>query len=744
MATTAQHPAPVHYRVEMADLHAHLFGITLTIARPASTQELVLPVWIPGSYLVREFSKNLQGLQARQGKRRVPVRQLDKHRWQVDAKADQPLTVQYQVYAFDNSVRTAWLDSQRGFFNSTSLCLQVAGQQDQPHTLELVATDSIAHWAVETGATTKKVDKNGFGTYLAPNYDTLVDCPFELGTFWSGNFTAAGIPHRFVVAGASPSFDGAKLLADTRAICEAEMAFWHGNAECYKTDSTPRTSSKRKQPIPFTNYVFMLNAVGDGYGGLEHANSTALIGERKDLPRLARTSLAPTTHKQPEGYTTLLGLISHEYFHSWNVKRLRPQELAQYDYTRENYTALLWFFEGFTSYYDDLLLRRAQLIDDTTYLKLLNKTINQVAQTPGRKLQSVAQASFDAWVKYYRQDENTPNATVSYYTKGSLVALCLDLTLRAHGSTSLDAVMRGLWQRCKAGPMTESDFSQVLQSMGGRSFATEIRHWVHGTQELPLKDLLQSWGVTVLEDRRKWHSDWGCVLADSGGVQIKAGTARRRCRAGRLRGWRRMAGPGAGACSAWTIWHCMPAPRARWWRWSRATGACCACHCACRRARPAGGSPCATPGSSHTGWTRQTEPSARRQRTRPRTLRSAGRQHRPPDLRTLAAEHRHHLAVLVRDTHVVDAMAALQRLLLADAGEQVAQLRRAKELDAAAGRHGGLVVAVAGEREGRVGQCEDEATMADAVAVEQLGAHGQAHGGAAGRAFEQFHLHETA
>ena len=173
MGTTAPSKAPVHYRVDIADLHAHLFGITLTIARPATSQELVLPVWIPGSYLVREFSKNLQGLQARQ----------DKHRWEVDAKADQPLTVQYQVYAFDNSVRTAWLDSQRGFFNGTSLCLQVAGQQDQPHALELVASHSIAHWAVATGATAKKVDKNGFGTYLAPHYDALVDCPFELGAF---------------------------------------------------------------------------------------------------------------------------------------------------------------------------------------------------------------------------------------------------------------------------------------------------------------------------------------------------------------------------------------------------------------------------------------------------------------------------------------------------------------------------------------------------------------------------------
>jgi predicted metalloprotease with PDZ domain len=193
----------------------------------------------------------------------------------------------------------------------------------------------------------------------------------------------------------------------------------------------------------------MLNVVDDGYGGLEHRNSTALIAARRDLPRLGEQRLS-------DGYVTLLGLVSHEYFHTWNVKQLRPAEFARYDYTRENYTQLLWFFEGFTSYYDDLLLRRAGLIDEATYVRLVNKTINQVLQTPGREVQPVANASFDAWVKYYRQDENTPNATVSYYTKGALVALCFDLTLRAEGKGSLDDVMRACGLRCSGGPISRS------------------------------------------------------------------------------------------------------------------------------------------------------------------------------------------------------------------------------------------------------------------------------------------------
>jgi predicted metalloprotease with PDZ domain len=361
------------------------------------------------------------------------------------------------------------------------------------------------------------VDKDGFGSYLAADYDALADCPVEMGTFWSGSFSACGVPHRLVVAGALPSFDSARLLRDTQKICETQLQFWHANGDA--------TATQLADKAPFAHYVFFLNAVDDSYGGLEHRNSTALIAARRDLPRLndAKTS---------EGYTTLLGLISHEYFHTWNVKRLRPAEFARYDYAQENYTELLWFFEGFTSYYDDLLLRRAGLIDDLVYFKLLSKTANQVLQTPGRALQSVAQASLDAWVKYYRQDENTPNATVSYYTKGALVALCLDLSLRAQGRTTLDAVMRGLWQRCDGGPMTEADLLAVLQNLSGRNWAKEIKAWVHSTRELPIKNLLQGQGLQVHEDPAPMAQRLGLRVADASGtvtvkVVLRGGAAER-------------------------------------------------------------------------------------------------------------------------------------------------------------------------------------------------------------------------
>jgi predicted metalloprotease with PDZ domain len=509
----------MHYRIEAADLHAHLYGVTLTIEHPAANQRVSLPVWIAGSYMVREFAKQITGISARQGKRNVPVHQLDKATWALDCEAGKPLTLRYQVHAHDDSVRTAWLTTQRGFFNGTSLCLQVAGQADVPHKLELVADSFNAggtapKWQVATGLTPVKTDRQGFGTYVASNYDELVDCPVEMGTFWSGSFKACDIEHRFVVAGATPAFDGERLLRDSQKICETAIAFWHG---------------KKHSATPHKNYVFMLNAVADGYGGLEHRNSTALICDRADLPRHNSNDGSAKDAKQSDGYTTLLGLISHEYFHTWNVKRLRPAEFARYDYTQENYTELLWFFEGFTSYYDDLLLRRAGLIDDAQYLKLLNKTINQVLQTPGREVHSVAQSSFEAWTKYYRQDANSPNLTVSYYTKGALVALCLDLTLRQHGvknnSVSLDDVMRALWVRCCTGkhdgPMLEADVLAVLKELTGRSWAAEFKAWVHGTRDLPLEKLLANHGVSVQHDPAQLAQRLGLRVTEDHSVQIK-------------------------------------------------------------------------------------------------------------------------------------------------------------------------------------------------------------------------------
>ena len=515
-ALPSNFPGP-HYRVELDELHAHLYTLTLHISQPARQQRVSLPVWIPGSYLVREFAQHLHGLHADCDGCDgcvVPLRQLNKNTWEAATPAGaQLLRLRYQVYAYDASVRSAWLDAERGFFNPTSLCLRVHGQEALTHTLELWGSAATQGWQVATALAPVTPDAahadapHSLGRWQAADYDQLADSPFELGRFWSAAFSVRGVGHRLVVSGAGPGFDGARLLRDTQAICQAAIGFWHGTQEA----------------PPFGHYLFMLNARHEGYGGLEHRHSTALICRRADLPQLP---LGGTHTQAPalgasDGYTSLLGLIGHEYFHAWHVKRLRPAEYTRYDYDREQHTELLWLFEGFTSYFDDLLLLRAGLIDEACYLQLLAKTLNQVLHGPGRLVHSLAQSSFEAWTKYYRVNENSPNATVSYYAKGSLVALALDLQLRAEGRCSLDAVLRALYQRCQGGPMHEADLLAVLEQCSGRSYAPEIAAWVHGCADLPLPDLLRTQGIDWLTEPAPLAQRLGLRVSETEGLLIK-------------------------------------------------------------------------------------------------------------------------------------------------------------------------------------------------------------------------------
>ncbi|MDE2077988.1 MAG: M61 family metallopeptidase [Burkholderiales bacterium] len=503
----------IHYRIEVADTHSHRFLVKLKIERPAPVQRVSLPVWIPGSYLVREFARHLSPIQATQSGKPCRVTAVDKSSWDVECTGQAALTLWYEVYAFDTSVRAAFLDAHRGFFNGTSVFLKVGGRDHESHQVQIAGLPR--YWQVATALRPVKVNAAGVGKYEASDYDELVDHPVELGTFWRGDFVSRGVRHEFVVAGTGPDFDGDRLLADTQKIVEAQILFWHGKRKC-----------------PFSHYVFMLNAVDDGYGGLEHRQSTALICGRRDLPKQGAVA-------KSEAYTTLLGLISHEYFHTWNVKRLKPAEFAPYDYMQENHTRLLWFFEGFTSYYDDQFLLRTGLIDPSQYLKLLGKTINQVWATPGRHDYSVAQASFDAWTRYYRPDENTANATVSYYTKGSLVALALDLSLRRlppvqDQQPTLDGVMLRLWHLSR--PIRHEDIAQALadearqlppadlpyQSKSvAQAWAQVLDAWTESTADLPIQRLLQAVGVTWNTKPAPLPQRLGVRLSESAGI-IKA------------------------------------------------------------------------------------------------------------------------------------------------------------------------------------------------------------------------------
>ncbi|MFY2568348.1 M61 family metallopeptidase [Achromobacter ruhlandii] len=483
---------PILYRLAPHDPAGHRYRITLTIQAPSPDgQRLSLPAWIPGSYLIRDFSRQIESLTAHCGNRRVAVDKIDNHTWQA-APCDGPLRVEYTVYAWDLSVRGAHLDETHGFFNGTSVFLRVHGQDHPPCLVDLAPPRGIEGWKVYTSLPEARGHKgaarrHGFGLYLAPDYDALIDHPVEMGTPQVASFTAHGAEHELVFTGVAPNLDLARITADVRKICETQIAFFE-----------PR--SKRAPFLDSSDrYVFMTMVTGDGYGGLEHRASTALMTARKDLPVLGQQG-------QGEGYRGFLGLVSHEYFHTWNVKRIKPQAFVPYDLAQPDLTRLLWVFEGFTSYYDDLLLLRSNVITQNDYLRLLAKTITSVARTPGRHKQSVAESSFDAWTRYYKQDENSPNALVSYYTKGALVALGLDLLIRQEsaGAHSLDDVMRLLWQRYgrdfyrgKAQGLAEDGLPALIKEATGVDARRFIARHAYGTADVPLAELLAAQSIKL-------------------------------------------------------------------------------------------------------------------------------------------------------------------------------------------------------------------------------------------------------
>ncbi len=474
---------PLRYRVRMQQVHAHVFDLELDIEHPDSGgQELWLPVWIPGSYLVREFARHVLQVRARCGERALAVDKTAKNRWRV-APCAGPLRVQWQVWAHDASVRTAWLDPSRAFFNFSSLLLAVAGSEQREHAVHIEPPPAPLRWQLATTLPAVRVDDRGFGLYAAPSYERLIDHPVSCGDQLRLRFRACGTPHQMVIEHAARlrgQVDERRLCADLRKICEAQAALFE----------------PRKPRPPFRRYAFLLSPSPGGWGGLEHADSCALICSEDDLPHPRDGADAGA------GYRRLLGLCSHEYFHGWNVKRIRPQAFAALDLERENLSGMLWLFEGFTSYYDDLVLRRCGLLEAQQYLDLLAASIRSVQAAPGQQLQSLREASFDAWIKFYRPDANTPNATVNYYTQGSLFALALDLHLRSRGKGSLDEVMRLLWQRygrddapLRAQGVPEDALPQLVREACGIDVRAWFARHVDGREALPLQRLLARFGV---------------------------------------------------------------------------------------------------------------------------------------------------------------------------------------------------------------------------------------------------------
>jgi len=458
----------LHYQIEFDDYRQHLIHVTLRfLANP--NQELWLPTWIPGSYLIREFSKHIESVKASdEAGRLLNIKKTEKNRWRLFNTDHELITVEYDVYAYDLSVRGAYVDQTRFYVNPACICLGLQDQEQAPCEVEIFLPDELKHFQIATGLATKSLVKGRF-TLKADNYDQLIDSPFELAEQSRFSFDANGIPHEFVISGKHTT-NMSRLEADIKKICQTEIDMF-GSA-------------------PFQNYTFMTMATGNSYGGLEHCNSTSLITPREDLPK------ADEAEEPSKDYQRFLGLCSHEYFHSWLVKFIRPENFANYDLHKEGYTSLLWIFEGFTSYYDDLILLRSGVISQKSYLDLLKAQLDRYLQNPGRLIQSVSESSFDAWIKFYRQDENSNNAGTSYYNKGSLVALCLDLGLRLRGS-NLDALMRRLYENTQQGiQVNERTIFELCHELTGDNWIEQINHLINTTDELPLDQLFPEFGLS--------------------------------------------------------------------------------------------------------------------------------------------------------------------------------------------------------------------------------------------------------
>jgi predicted metalloprotease with PDZ domain len=475
----------IQYSVWPADLNGHHFHVKLHIANPDPRgQVLQMPAWIPGSYLIRDFSKQVESIEAYSitgTRKKIALDRIDNDHWRLPA-INGPIEIITTVYAFDSSVRAAYLDTERAFFNASSLCLAVQGQEHLPCSLAITPPELAFadHWTVQTTLRVVKTDERGFGFYLAKNYDDLLDHPVAMGEFQIVHWKSNGIAHRMAIQGCNHIVDTKRLSEDLQAICNSTINLFE-----------PKT--KR---APFEEYLFLVNAVLSGYGGLEHRNSTALLCRRDQIPQ-------ENILFEESAYREFLGLCSHEYFHAWLVKRIQPKAFQPYDLSKRNHTRLLWVFEGFTSYYDDLQLLRSKRIDLKTYLRLVADNWNSILRGPGRHKQSLADSSFDAWTKYYQADENTPNAVVSYYGKGALLALGLDLQIRAFSKNkcSLDDLMRLLWRKHSKEGITENGLDDLIFELLGNGFGkiwNEMKiRYIFGVEDIPLQKWINSNLISV-------------------------------------------------------------------------------------------------------------------------------------------------------------------------------------------------------------------------------------------------------
>ena len=491
----------ISFTVSMPEPWTHLLRVEMRMQVPANLNvpndtDLIMPVWTPGSYLIREFERNVQDFAADANGRALDWMKVNKDTWRVKMNGARQWRVTYRVYANEFSVRTNELNTDHAFWNNAALLMYPDGKLNATSTLRVVP---YGNWKIATGLPEVRGEAN---TFRAENFDILYDSPFEVSNFKQIDFQVRGVPHRIVIDGTA-NYDPERMRADVQKIVETEVALFGS--------------------IPYRDYTFILHLRPNAGGGIEHLNSTSL-------------GFASNRLGSAQGWRSFQGLVAHEFFHLWNVKRIRPDALGPFDYTKENYTRNLWVAEGITEYYANLMLRRASFLSPKDYLDHLARKIQDFQNTPGRFQMSAEEASFNSWIKEYRPDENSINSQISYYDKGELLGMMLDLEIRrgSNNAKSLDDVMRYLYYAFyeKDRNYTPADFQKVCELMAGTSLDDFFSRYVRGREEHPYNQVLLAAGLrleTGEESADVIRTAWlGADLQDSGDMisvrDVRAGS----------------------------------------------------------------------------------------------------------------------------------------------------------------------------------------------------------------------------
>ncbi|MDB5119552.1 MAG: peptidase [Sphingobacteriales bacterium] len=458
----------VAFEVSFTEPQAHYVDVQMEITGNKKDKlDLKMPVWTPGSYLIREFAKNLEGFKAIDAKGKLLTSdKIDKNTWRIQNAATEKIKITYRIYAFEVSVRTSFVDASHAFISPSGIFLY---PDDQIKSSSTVTINLPKGWfKISTGLDAIKGKEN---TFFASDFDILYDSPFEIGNQDTFEFTAAGVLHQVAMFGGG-NYNKERLKKDMAKIVEEETSIFGEN--------------------PNDRYVFIIHNFNAGGGGLEHLNSAVLGASRNN-------------YNSEPGYSNFLGLVSHEYFHLWNVKRLRPIALGPFNYDKENYTTNLWIAEGFTAYYDNLILRRAGFYSLDRYLEVISQDLNTIENQPGNQVQSASESSFDAWIKFYRPNENSKNSTISYYGKGSLIAMIMDLEVlnATKGQKKLDDVMKAMYDEyyIKLGRgYTDAEFKAMLEKVSGVSFTYIYDNYVNGSKPIEYAKYFGYAGLGVNDD----------------------------------------------------------------------------------------------------------------------------------------------------------------------------------------------------------------------------------------------------